>query len=77
MDHPDRNDPQIDAPADPPRMNKIDLDYLVRFITQKIDGLEKRLDGIEKRLDGIEKRLDGIEKRLDGIEKRFNNMEIE
>ena len=48
------------------------IDYSVRMLNDKIDGVEKRIDGVEKRLDA---KIDGVEKRLDakidGVEKRL------
>ena len=52
------------------------IDYSVKLLNDKIEGVERRIDGVEKRIDA---KIDGVEKRIDakidGVEKRISDVE--
>ena len=65
----DRNDPQIDAPADLPRINKIDRKYLDQCIQKSIREIKERMDCLAKSNQECKESLGGIEERMDCLAK--------
>lgn len=39
----------------------------MKYMGERLDGVESRLDGIDNRLDSVESRLDGVENEIKGL----------